>query len=186
MRLEGKIVLALPLPLRVLLPQLVDSPVCAQPVAAQAAVLFVRAVQAQRQAKGVAVAHVDQPGHVRPGVGRTAHPQGQVVEGRAAAAVGVKIAGREQANRETQFPQQPGKQAVQLVAETAAPAGDDFLKQAGQVQPDRPAEVNIQVLEGDAQQVRQLQPAQVVRCRREGRSQMNSPQVFRYHGRRGV
>ena len=61
---------------------------------------------------------------------------------------------------ETQSAQQRGEQPVQLVAESAAPAHHDLVEQRVVVEEDRLSRMDTQILEGDAEQVRHLQPTQ--------------------------
>ncbi len=65
--------------------------------------------------------------------------------------------------RHTRVAQQQGEEAVELVAVAAAPSPDDLVQQGSPVEPDRPAERDVEVLEGHGQQVREVQ-------RREGRA----------------
>ncbi len=83
-----------------------------------------------------------------------------MIELGAEAAARAPDAGREHGHLEAQRAQQRGEKAVQLVAEAAAPPHDDLVEQRSLVEHDRPAQPNVQVLEGNRQQVRQVQRPQ--------------------------
>jgi hypothetical protein len=86
--------------------------------------------------------------------------QRDVVSPRLVAPGGAQHAALDDVHREPSAPQQQRESTVHLVAEPAAPAAPELVEQRVRVEPDRPAELDVDVLVRDVGAPGAVQPAQ--------------------------
>src|SRR6266404_4467507 len=127
------------------------------PVGLVVLILPASKIEPKRLAKRIAEADVSQPSLFQ------VNKQSHMIERRIKAAL---IASYSRGEHRDSKPQ-PGKQRterrVQLVADAAAPLSDDLANHFLFIENDRASEVNVEVLEGDSEQMRLVQFAQRLR-----------------------
>ena len=97
---------------------------------------------------------------------------------RARSAVGPQPhAGGELGHRKTERPQHRGKEQVLLEAVAAAPPGDELRLQAGEIERDRAAQQDVEILERDVRDVRLVQRVEDVLVRRAPAGVVDPAQV---------
>jgi hypothetical protein len=109
--------------------------------------------EAQRFQEAISKADIRQPGFLK------IDAQREVVEFWAVATVLASDSTREQRYSEPQCPQQSGKSSIQFVAEAAAFFIHDLVQNAALVTDDFSPYVDIEIFEGDGEEVRAMQGA---------------------------
>ena len=132
----------------------------AQAERAERIVLFDIGHEPQRLDEGVAEPDIDQPRLVE------RHTQGEMIESRAEAALGLVAARLEQIHLEPDRTQQDRERAIEFVADPAPALDAELADEPIRVQLDRFAEEDAGVLERHGPQVRPMQGGQRRRGRR--------------------
>ena len=92
-------------------------------------------------------------------------------------AVRSRNASREQRHLEPERAQQSSESAVQFIAESAAPMGDDFIQNCRFVHRDFSAEMNIEILERHCHHMRAVECAQNLSMRFRGAGVMDTSKI---------
>ena len=113
-------------------------------------------VETHGQTESIAEADIGEPGFIEIDVER------QVIELGAEAAGRAGDFGGEHLNAKAQFAQERAEEAVQFVAEAAAAAGNDLVEEHVVVEREPPAQVDVQILEWNCIEMREVQVPQCI------------------------